>query len=289
MTAAAPPDDERPADPASPGEGPKPRSEQPSWRARWPSPLRWLADRCCPYPPTPPDDAQPSTRELRRDDWPVLLRCLADHAYPVTWDPPDRFPQSIDTLHKRLATTDADLADELLADAERLFDEADARVQSVERRATTLQGTVAIAAAVALTGGGLVLDPAKIHGDNWRTAFAVGLGALVFLFVVTAFRAAGASTRTFNFTSPSDDLIFERAKTNNATEAKTRRAAYLLHGYGRNNEAAALKVGYLRSAAFWFRGALIVLFALSVMLAGYVIDTARRGDHGGAARQHNVS
>lgn len=274
MTAAAPPDDERPADPATPGDAPATPAKQPRWRAGWPSPLRSLADRCCPCPPTPPDDAQPSTRKLRRDGWPVLLRCLADHAHPVTWDPPHRFPQSIDTLHERLATTDSYLADELLADAERLFDEADARVQSVERRATTLQGTVAIAAAVALTGGGLVLDPAKIHGDNWRTAFAVGLGALVFLFVLTAFRAAGASTRTFNFTSPSDDLIFARAKTNNPTEAKTRRAAYLLHGYGRNNEAAALKVGYLRSAAFWFRGALIVLFTLSVMLAGYVIDTA---------------
>lgn len=139
--------------------------------------------------------------------------------------------------------------------------------------ATTLQGTVAIAATVAVAGGGLVLDASKIRGDDWRSAFAIGLGAVVLLLVLTAFRATGASTRTLSFTTPSDDDIFERAKASAAAAAKTRRAAYLLHGYGRNNEVAALKVGYLRTAAFWFRGALLGLLALTVMLAAYVIDT----------------
>jgi hypothetical protein len=236
-------------------------------------PFYWLRHRYCSTRPTPPEDAEPSTRKLWRDGWPRILRCVADNAYPVTWDPPDRFPQSVATLHERLATSDESLADELLADAERLFDEASARVEGVERRATTLQGTVAIAAAVALTGGGLILDLSKIRGDDWRTAFAVGLAALVVLLVMTAFRATGASARTFNFTSPSDDLIFQRAKADSAADAKTRRAAYLLHGYGRNNEAAALKVGYLRSAAAWFRAALLVLVALTAMLVAYTVDT----------------
>jgi hypothetical protein len=198
---------------------------------------------------------------------------MADYVHPVPWDPPERFPQSLQILRERLATADDELANELLTDAERLFAETDARVESVERRATTLQGTVAIAATVAFTGGGLLLNPTNVSDDGWRTAFAIGLGILVVLLVATAFRAAGASTRTFNFTSPSDDEIFERAKATSAAEAKTWRAAYLLRGYGRNNEVAALKVGYLRSAAFWFRGALLVLLALAAMIAAYVIDT----------------
>jgi hypothetical protein len=189
-------------------------------------------------------------------------------------------------LRERLATTDDELADELLVDAERLFAETDARVESVERRATTLQGTVAIAATVAFTGGGLLLDPSNVSGHGWRTAFAIGLVLLVVLLVATAFRATGASARTFNFTSPSDDEIFERAKATSAAEAKTGRAAYLLRGYGRNNEVAALKVGYLRSAAFWFRGALLVLLALAVMIAAYIVDTqpGRLADRGARCR-----
>lgn len=268
------PDDERTLASTKPAaQSPNETARQQPRRESWAGPLRWLADHFCPIPPDPPADAEPSTRKLWRDTWPAPLRCLAELANPMPWDPPHRFPQAVGTLHDSMGAPDDDLADELLADAERLFDEADARAESAERRATTLLGMVAIAAAVALTGGGLVLDPAKIHGGNWRMAFAIGFGLLVFLLVLTAFRASGASTRTFNVTSPSDDRIFERAKTGSAGEAKALRAAYLLHGFGRNNEVAALKVGYLRAAAFWFRGALLVLFALTVMLAGYVIDT----------------
>jgi hypothetical protein len=248
------------------------KDENDRWRDAWPAPLRGIADRYCPVRPDAPDDAEPSSRKRWRDRWPAPFRCVADYVHPVPWDPPERFPQSLDTLRARLSTDDDKLADELLADAERLFAETEDRVESAERRATTLQGTVAIAATVALTGAGLVLDPAKLRGDDWRTAFAFGLAALVLLLVLTAVRATGASTRVFNFTTPSDDDIFERAQLS-AAEAKTRRAAYLLHGYGRNNEVAALKIGYLRSAAFWFRGALLILLLLTAMLSLYVLDS----------------
>ena len=259
---------------AAPGGGSQPRRQ--GWRA----PLRWLAKRYCRLPPKPPEDAEMPSNPRWREDWPAPLRCIADNLYPVPWDPPLRFPERIEVLREHLATSDDSLADELLADAQRLFDEADARIDSVERRATTLQGTVAIAALVALTGGALVVDPSKIHGAGWRTAFAVGLAVLVLLLVLTTLRATGASSRTFSYTTLSDDDIFKRAKAS-AAEAKTRRAAYLLHGYGRNNEVAAVKVDYLYRAAIWFRWALAVLLALIVMVAVYVIDRNGQGARSG--------
>ncbi len=243
--------------------------DQPRWRERWWGWARWLADWYWFPPPEPPDDAEFPEKRPRRESWPVLFRGLADRLHPRPWNPPERFPQSEEVLRERLATYSDRLADELLADAERLFDEAETRVTGVESRATTLQGTVAIAATVALAGGALVLDPSKIHGGNWRLAFAIGLALLVLMLVATAYNATQASGRVFGFTTPSDDDIFVRAKQRPAA-AKTRRAAYLLKGYGRNNEAAAIKVGYLRSAAWWFRWALLMLLVLMGMVCAYV-------------------
>ena len=240
------------------------------WRDRRSPWLRRWANSWWPLPRQLPDDAQPARTTYRRDGWHPLLRGIVDNLYRLPLDPPERFPQRFDALVERLTTDDDALADELLADAQSLYDDIETRVRSTEARAATLQGTVAIAATVALAGAGLVLDASKIHGNGWRTAFAVGLGLLVLLLVLTAFRATSASSRIFDFAPPSDDDILDRAKLS-PPRAKTRRAAALLYCYGRNNEVAALKVGALRAAAFWFRGALVALLALVAMVCVYVV------------------
>jgi hypothetical protein len=74
----------------------------------------------------------------------------------------------------------------------------------------------------------------------------------------------------FGFSTPSSADIFERAKLTPA-RAKTRRAAYLLKAYAQNNEVAAIKVGYLRSGAWWFRRALLMVLILMVMVCIYVL------------------
>jgi MFS family permease len=198
-----------------------------------------------------------------------VLRWAADTAYPMTWDPPERFPECLLELQSRLQTTDPALASELLADSGSLSAELEDRVQGVQQRAATLQGAVAIAATVAFAGGGLVLDADTIPDHGWRVAFAVGLALLVALLVLAGFRALGASSRAFAFVPPSDERIFERSELS-GPEAQSRRAAYLLQAYGHNNEVAALKVGYLKAAAMWFRLALVALVGLTVALAVYV-------------------
>ncbi len=260
------------------GVGQQPTSMSPPRRRR---PLRslwrWFVKRVDTIPPDPPRDAElPPRRRIRESWWPPL-RILADHAHPVPWDPPANFPQPVALLQTRLATSNEALADELLSDAERLFDEATASVDSIERRATTLQGGVAIAATVALTGGGLVLDPTKIHGDGWRTALALSLAALVLMLAMTALRALGATSRLGTFRTVSDEDIFARARMSNVADAKTSRAGYLLHAYGRNAEVAQVKVCVSEEGR--------------VLVPGRPPDARHRRGHGlhlrGSRRQHD--
>ena len=180
------------------------------WRDSFPPWLRRRANSWWPLPRKLPDDAQPPRAKHWRDDRHPLLRGLADNIYRLPLDPPERFPQYFDDLELRLRTDNDALADELLADAQSLYDDVETRIQSTEGRAATLQGTVAIAATVALAGVGLVLDPSKIHGSEWRAAFVVGLGLLVLLLVLTAFRATSAAARIFDYAPPSDDDILDR-------------------------------------------------------------------------------
>jgi hypothetical protein len=195
---------------------------------------------------------------------------MADIAWPTPLHPQDLFPECIHDLRHRLQTTDANLASELLADAESLTTEVEARVLGVQHRAATLQGAAAIAATVVLAGAGLLLDKTKVPQHDWRVIFGVGLAVLVALLTISAFRALGASSRVFTYLTPSDEDIFERAKLS-APEAKARRAAYLLQCYGFNNEIAALRVGYLKAAAFWFRCALAVPVFLMGGFIAYAI------------------
>lgn len=248
------------------------------WREHWIPFFRQRANSYWPLPQELPEHAAKSDRTRWRDTWPAPLRGLADNLYPVPMDPPERFPQTIEWLREQLQTDDAALADELLADAQRLFDEGLTGISSVESRAATLQGTVAIAATVALAAAGLVVAPGDIHGSGWRLAFVVGLMVLVVLLVLTAFRATSASARVFEFATTSDDDILERAQMSVAA-AKSRRAAHLLYSYGRNNEVEALKVGALKAAAFWFRGALLALLAITAIAGICVVDSGGPVSH----------
>jgi hypothetical protein len=198
------------------------------------------------------------------------MRSVANVAWPLPEYPPQEFPQCILELRRRLSTTDESLADELLADAETLTTEVDARVDSVQARAATLQGAAALAATFALAGASVALGTTNVPQHSWRIIFGVGLAMLVVLLIASAFRALGASSRVFTSLTPSGDDIFERAKLS-APAAKTRRAAYLLQVYGFNNEVAALRVGYLKAAAFWFRCAIALLVVLTGAFVVYAV------------------
>lgn len=209
-------------------------------------------------------------------------RRLYDYIF-VPAEVPERFQgQTVEDLAKSITNDDLDVARAVLAEAEATYTEPFERAESAERRATTLQGGVAIAAAVATAGFGLVVDPTKIHGDAWRVLFAVTLLAFVACLVASAIRALSVTGRTFELQEPGVERIVERAQMTSC-DALTHRAAELLHASAVADEVGAVKVGLLRSAVWWFRRSLIVLVLLASLGAAYVLaspaETEKRAPH----------
>jgi len=183
---------------------------------------------------------------------------------------PQDFNQPLSELRDELATDDPITAAASLVEAEAIFREPNERIESAERRATTLQGTVAIAASIVIASAGLLLESRKIAGHGWRVAFVILLAAFVASLVACAWRALGVTGRMFEFEQPGPERIGMRAKLNGPA-AQTFRAAELLRAAGVADEIAAVKVGLLRAAAWWLRVALGVLAAFAVALALYVV------------------
>jgi hypothetical protein len=212
----------------------------------------------------------PKKWRKRRDRLPAWLRPLWDYVM-VPADPPERFAtESLADLAGKLKTEDEDVARAILAEAEAIYAEPQERIESAERRATTLQGTVAIAASVALAGGGLLLDPSRIRGQCWRIAVGGLLAAFVICLLGCAIRALGATTRIFNFEEPGPTRIVDRTSMNN-TEVLTHRAAELLRAFAVADMIGSVKIGLLRSAAWWFRLALVLLALLTFLVCSYAI------------------
>ncbi len=178
---------------------------------------------------------------------------------------PEFFTEDEDDIAKRLHTKDPAAADALLSDAKELYERIAKTTASIEARAMTLQGAVAIALTLALAAGGLLLDRTRIASDGWRIALAVALTLTAAAFIISGLRALGASSKTHPWASPAYELIFDHAKMSLAGAQRARTAAYL-KSVGLNNRIVSWKAGYLNAAVFWFTVALALLFASVVML-----------------------
>ena len=186
---------------------------------------------------------------------------------------PVEFTEGHENLVKRLHPPEgpdaAERAAEILAEAQATFAAAEARGEGAERRATTLQGAVAIAASVLLAGAALLGDPSKVHGDGWRLGLGVLLILVTVCLVAAGARALGATARIHIYHRPTPSEVLRRA-TMNPVEARTDLAAETFEDAAYNDQIAAWKVAYLAAAAWWFRGALFVLLALAALLGIYL-------------------
>lgn len=230
----------------------------------------------------------PKKWRRRRTKLPIALVPLWDYVM-VPAEPPERFAtESLGDLANKLKTTDEDVAAAVLSEAEAAYSEPQQRIDSAERRATTLQGTVAIAASVALAGGGLLLDPSRIHGRCWRIAIVVLLALFVVCLLGCAVRALGATVRIFHFEEPGFTRITDRASMSSA-DAKTYRAAELLRAAAVADMIGSVKVGLLRSAAWWFRVALVLLVLLTTLVSAYAIWGAEPSAEASPSKTHGQS
>lgn len=177
-----------------------------------------------------------------------------------------------DQIEKRLkgkTAVDA-VASAILAEAENVDEEPRRRRDGAERRATTLQGGVAIAATFGIAIASLLVDKDKISAGFWRDSIAISSFLFVGCLVVSGFRAVGALGRTHMWEFPKRKQIYERVQMT-AAEAKLDRAVELLATFSRNNAISHTEVGYLRQAAQWFFAALLFLLADAALLLVYSV------------------
>jgi hypothetical protein len=179
-------------------------------------------------------------------------------------------------LTPRIGITEENLkqADALLAEAQAIYASATATAKSAERRATTLQGAVAVATSLLVAGSALALDTAKLRGDEWRAAFAVLLVATTVALMMAGLRALSATSTIHisHFPTPTD--IIRRAHLA-PVQSRVQLAAETLVDYGFNAKIASWKVAYLRAAAWWFRIALALLVCLALLVGSYAIAGPR--------------
>jgi hypothetical protein len=192
--------------------------------------------------------------------------------------PTDYALEPLADLAAQLATRDAQVAKAVLDEAQAIYREPQDRIDSAERRATTLQGAVAISASVVVAGAGLLLDPAKFPGQEWRVAFAAVLLAFVICLTACAIRALGVTGRVFRFHEPGPQRVGKRASMSE-NDALVHRAAELLRSAEVANQVARVKVGLLRSAAWWFRIAILALAALAGLMLAYAIAAPRAAEN----------
>ncbi len=215
-----------------------------------------------------PDPKRIRDRRASLSGW---RRTIYDHVV-VPAEIPQEFNEPLAELIDRLRTADPLTAATILEEAQAISAGTMGRIDSAERRATTLQGTVAIAASLAVTGAGLLLDPSKVPDRDWQFALLALLGCFLACLIGCAWRALSVTGRMFEFEQPGPERIHLRAQAV-GPDAQAFRAAELLRAAGVASEVGAVKIGLLRAAAGWLRLALIVLAAFMAALAVLVATT----------------
>jgi hypothetical protein len=168
----------------------------------------------------------------------------------------------------RLRIDDRATAADTLDFAESVAQTALDRAEAADRRATTVTGTVAVAASFTVGGAGLLLDGEKWHSGTLRVCFAIGLFATTTLFVLAAFYALRAltskETRRWNRLTPSN--IWAASAEATPERRLGMRAAQLLTDFAANWEIADLKNRNMDNALRFLVAALVGLTAMAAIV-----------------------
>ena len=173
------------------------------------------------------------------------------------------------TLPRGKDGEDGEIADAVLEHAKEIAQTAVDRTAAADRRATTIAGTVAIAASLTLSGASLVFDDEKIKEDAWQAVLAVLLFATTAAFVASAVYALVALVRYREWNwSEMWDLPRE---AESSAELKRSRAAHLLQNFRGNWEISDVKNRHVDNALRFLIAALLLLSALAGALAVYAL------------------
>lgn len=177
--------------------------------------------------------------------------------------------QAVMDLAETLPSGGGDVADAVLEHAQEIAQTAIDRAAAADRRATTIAGTVAIAASLTLSGASLVFDDAKIRSEDWQRGLAFILFLATAAFVISAIYALVALVRFREWNwSEMWDLPEE---AHSADQLKRERAAFLLQNFRRNWEISDVKNRCVDNALRCLVAALVLLSVLSLVLFLYAL------------------
>jgi hypothetical protein len=183
------------------------------------------------------------------------------------WDAATGTTRDVDALRLEFADTELDDAKAAFEHVQAISDSAVSRADGADRRATTIAGSVAIAASFTLGGAGVVLDGDKFkgHGDS-RLFFAIVLAFTTAAFVISAAYALTAlvKTRFWRWARP-DHL--DEARGQEAAARYGIRSAHLLDDFAFNWEVSVLKNHLVDKALWWLIAALAGIAVLAVLVA----------------------
>lgn len=183
------------------------------------------------------------------------------------WDSDAKEVKKAAELYEGLPADSVEEAKDTLDHTREIAQTAVERAAAADRRATTIAGTVAIAASFTLGGAGLLVDPAKVTDGDLRRALAVLLFVITVSFVLSAIFALRAlvATRTWAWVNPHD---VDGLPTGEVERIRMR-AAHLLDDFATNWEISDLKNRCVDRALLFLIVALIGIGALAAVLVCY--------------------
>ncbi len=216
---------------------------------------------------TVPRRRQRTLKLVGPEDDPELSDLLWPRLHARWWnrDIDKRRGKTVGELYAGLRCETREQARETLEHVTRIADSAIERAAAADRRATTIAGTVAIAASFTLGGAGIVVDSSKIANASLRHAFAIVLCATAAFFIASAIYALRAlvATRTWKWNDPHELPL-------DPTEPREKqlgmRAAHTLHHFAYNWEISDLKNRNVDNALRALIAALLGIAALAGLL-----------------------
>jgi hypothetical protein len=184
-------------------------------------------------------------------------------------NPPKVAPIDRDELRKAEKGLRLEAAEQLLEEAKVLWEARQERIHTAETKATTLLGTVAIAASLVVAGSGLILDPGRV-GGTWRDVLMVVVVFLLLCLLMCGATASRALLKVHKVSRPQASHALQRAKWDDPKKGQRRRAVDLIARAGENLYIADYKLAQIRVAYRWYRLSLIFFLLLGVAIAVYV-------------------
>jgi hypothetical protein len=201
-------------------------------------------------------------------------------ALPV--DEPGEFTLDRERLAEQLVPKDGSVAEktaraeEILKEAQKIYEDAEDRAAGATTRATTLQEAVGIAATLLIAGAGLIVGQTALNGFGWVIAFAVLLFGATVSLVMSGLRALGSASTIHVWYRPTAVDIVKRAQLPEL-DARLDLAADTLICYGYNTKVAAWKVAYLGASAWWYRIALAFIVSIAMLVGIYAVFGVSHG------------